>query len=214
MFIWVDSELKNLYLIDDALTWAEQKNDIITKLLPSLYKLVNKRYSVSNKDLLKMLYGRWRSRHCVKNIEKQGAEKVKENKRRVAKNARLKDKKRRRTTAVDFLIRGNNKYISRYPEDDLVKILKSSGYHSEEWEETDPEDEWPIIQDKVTKKIREPINSEELDEDDPNSWVEKEIVTKEAVKKKTTSINIYGLWWHSPAVIYIYYYIIFYFIYL
>jgi hypothetical protein len=38
-----------------------------------------------------MLYGRWRSRHRVKNIESQGEEKVKYNKRRVAKNARKLD---------------------------------------------------------------------------------------------------------------------------
>ncbi|GET67284.1 hypothetical protein GLOIN_2v1488788 [Rhizophagus irregularis DAOM 181602=DAOM 197198] len=44
---------------------AEQKDNIVTKLLPPLYKLVNKKYKVSNSDLLKMLYGRWRSRHRV-----------------------------------------------------------------------------------------------------------------------------------------------------
>lgn len=38
-----------------------------------------------------MLYGRWRSRHRVKNIESQGEEKVKNNKRRVAKNTRMQD---------------------------------------------------------------------------------------------------------------------------
>jgi len=38
---------------------------------------------------MKMLYGRWRSRHRVKNIENQGEQKVKENKRRVTKNARM-----------------------------------------------------------------------------------------------------------------------------
>ena len=59
------------------------------KLLPPLYKLVNKRYKVSNNDLLKMLYGRWRSRHRINNIETQGEERVKQNKRRVVKNTRL-----------------------------------------------------------------------------------------------------------------------------
>lgn len=38
---------------------------------------------------------------------------------------------------------GNDKYIRRYPESDLVKILKDSGYHSEEWEETDEEEVQP-----------------------------------------------------------------------
>ena len=61
------------------------------KLLPPLYKLVNKKYNVTNRDLLRMLYGRWRSRHRVKNIESQGEEKVKYNKRRVAKNTRKLD---------------------------------------------------------------------------------------------------------------------------
>jgi hypothetical protein len=35
-----------------------------------------------------------------------------------------------------------DKYILRYPEEDLVKILRDSSYHSEEWEETDPKEEW------------------------------------------------------------------------
>lgn len=45
--------------------------------------------------------------------------------------------------AVNYLIEGNDKYIRRYPESDLVKILKDSGYHSEEWEETDEEEVQP-----------------------------------------------------------------------
>ena len=91
VFIWVDSELSEVYKIDDKLTWSDQKNDIITKLLPPLYKLVNKKYKnkFSNVDLLKMLYGRWRSRHRVNNIEIQGDDQVKKNKRRVAKNTRM-----------------------------------------------------------------------------------------------------------------------------
>jgi hypothetical protein len=35
------------------------------------------------------------------------------------------------------LLKGNDKYIRKYPEEDLVKILKNSGYHSEKWEVTD-----------------------------------------------------------------------------
>ena len=87
----MDSELKDLYMIDDKLTWAEQKDQIITKLIPSLYKLVNKKYNVSNNDLLKMLYARWRSRHRIHNIEIQGEEQVKRNKRRASKNTRMQD---------------------------------------------------------------------------------------------------------------------------
>ena len=87
----MDSELSEVYKIDDKLTWSDQKNDIITKLLPPLYKLVNQKYKnkVSNSNLLDMLYGRWRSHHRVNNIEIQGDDQVKQNKRRVAKNARM-----------------------------------------------------------------------------------------------------------------------------
>jgi hypothetical protein len=91
VFIWVDSELKDIYEINDGRTWSEQKMDIITKLLPPLYKLVNKKYDVSNGVLLKMLYGRWRSRHRVNNIKIQGDDKIKQNNRRVKKNSRMQD---------------------------------------------------------------------------------------------------------------------------
>jgi len=87
----VDSELKDIYEIDNKRTWAEQKDDVVTKLLPPLYKLINKKYNVPNSDILKMLYGRWRSRHRVSNIEKQGEDKIKQNKRRANKNSRLQD---------------------------------------------------------------------------------------------------------------------------
>jgi hypothetical protein len=39
--------------------------------------LVNKKYDVSNNDLLKMLYACWYSRHRIYNIESQGEEQVK-----------------------------------------------------------------------------------------------------------------------------------------
>ena len=81
-------------------------------------------------------------------------------------------KKRRRTKATDYLIRSNNKYIRRYPEEDLVKILKDSGYHSEEWEKTDTEEE---------------------DDDD--------VITEEsAAKEKSLSIHIYERWQRFSAV--------------
>jgi len=89
VFIWVDSEFKDTYVIDNKITWAEQKEDIITKLLPPLYKLVNKKYNVSNNDILSMLYGRWRSRHRIYNIELQGEVQIKKNKRRASKNTRM-----------------------------------------------------------------------------------------------------------------------------
>jgi hypothetical protein len=71
------------------------------------------------------------------------------------------------------LIEGNNKYIKRYPEKDLVHILKDSKYHSSEWEETDPEEE---------------VSAEATAE-----------ATEEATKKKT-SLYIYQKWWRSSAV--------------
>ena len=87
----MDSELSKVYKIDNKFTWSDQKNDIITKLLPPLYKLVNKKYKnkVTNANLLDMLYGHWRSRHRVNNIEIQGDDQIKQNKRRVAKNTRI-----------------------------------------------------------------------------------------------------------------------------
>ena len=87
----MDSELKNIYQIDEKLTWIEQKEEIITKLLPPLYKLVNKKYNVTNNKLLMMLYKRWRSRHRVHNIRMKGEDKMKQEKRRVRKNTRMQD---------------------------------------------------------------------------------------------------------------------------
>jgi len=57
--------------------------------------------------------------------------------------------------------------------------LQNSGYHSEEWEETDPEEEWIIVQ------------PEEIEDGD---------VVKDAVKEKTSSIYVYNRWWRSSAV--------------
>lgn len=76
-------------------------------------------------------------------------------------------------------MKGEDKYIHKYPESDLVKILKDSEYHSEEWEETDPEEDWPIMQEAI---------------------VEDEVIVVEAIKKKTTSLYVYEKWWRSSAV--------------
>lgn len=91
--------------------------------------------------------------------------------------------------AANYLIEGNDKYIQRYPEADLVKILKDSGYHTEEWEETDPEEDWHVIQPAI------------IEEDST--------ITEGPIKKKTTSIYVYERWWRSSAVFII---LIFYFI--
>ncbi|CAG8835134.1 34128_t:CDS:2, partial [Gigaspora margarita] len=112
VFIWCDSALKNIYCIDEKLTWADQKNDIITKLLSALCKKVDKKYNVSQQELLKMLYGRWRACYREFNIRKQ-----------------------------DYLLAMKDPHIIKYPQSDLIAILKDNGYHSEEWEETDSEDD-------------------------------------------------------------------------
>ncbi|GET66737.1 hypothetical protein GLOIN_2v1485488 [Rhizophagus irregularis DAOM 181602=DAOM 197198] len=174
VFIWVDSEFKDIYEIDSDRTWLEQKENIITKLLPPLYKLVNKKYNVSNSDILKMLHGRWCSRHRVSNIKKQRDDKVKMDRRRLKKNSRTMDISNhfinmKRAQAANYLIENNDKYIRRYPEKELVRILKESGYHSEEWEETDSDEENDIIGEES------------------------------AVKEKTMSIHIYKTWWRSSA---------------
>jgi hypothetical protein len=95
----VNSELKEVYKIDDTLTWTDQRNDIVIKLLPLFCKLVNKKYDVSNNDLLKMLYGRWRSCHHINNIKNQEEEQMKQNNRRIGKNTKMQD--------VNYLINGN-----------------------------------------------------------------------------------------------------------
>ncbi|CAB4444504.1 unnamed protein product [Rhizophagus irregularis] len=125
VFIWVDSELKNIYEIDSERTWLEQKETIITKLLPRLYKLVNKKYNVSNSDILKDVT--WT----------------------LAFTPPLKKKK---SSSGKLLIENNDKYIRRYPEKELVRILKESGYHSEEWEETDSDEENDIIGEESAVK--------------------------------------------------------------
>ncbi|KAF0419878.1 hypothetical protein F8M41_007124 [Gigaspora margarita] len=114
--IWYDSALKDIYCIDKKLIWADQKNDIIIKLLSALCNKVDKKYNISQQELLKMLHRRWHARHREFNIRKQDNKQVERNKRRKAKN-------------------------SMYQQSDLVAILKDNGYHSEEWEETDSEDD-------------------------------------------------------------------------
>ena len=86
----MDSELKEIYIIDHKLTWLEQREEIVTKLLPPLYRLVSMKYNnITNAELLKMLYNRWRSRHRVHNIKVQGEERIKINKRRTNKNSQM-----------------------------------------------------------------------------------------------------------------------------
>lgn len=43
---------------------------------------------------------------------------------------------------MDFLVKGDDKYIKRYPKKDILKILEGTGYHSEEWELTDDNEDY------------------------------------------------------------------------
>ena len=54
---------------------------------------------------------------------------------------------------------------------ELVQILKELGYHSSEWKEMDPEEEWLIVQPEITKD---------------------DITVRKAIKEKTSSIYIYN----------------------
>src|SRR3954452_6973493 len=85
--------------------------------------------------------------------------------------------KKKKSKCCRLLDEGRRSIHSKYPESDLVKILKDSGFHSSEWEETDQEE----------------INPEEIVEDD-------KIVIEETTKKKTTSLYIYEKWWCSSSV--------------
>ena len=70
-------------------------------------------------------------------------------------------------------MRENDKYIRKYPEKELVQILQDLGYHSEEWEEMNPEEEWLIVQSEV---------------------IEDNVIVEDAVKEKTLSIYVYNRW--------------------
>ncbi|CAB4429269.1 unnamed protein product [Rhizophagus irregularis] len=77
--------------------------------------------------------------------------------------------------------------VVKYLDSRSYKRLKEkTGYHSEEWEETDPESEWPVVIPAVIEKIREPLNpDDDPDEIDPNDlelWLEKDLTIKEALR--------------------------------
>ncbi|POG57931.1 hypothetical protein GLOIN_2v1488990 [Rhizophagus irregularis DAOM 181602=DAOM 197198] len=157
--------------------FAEQKDEIVTKLLPALRKLVDKRYKVTNKELLDMLYGRWHSRHREYNIRIQGEEKIKNNKRRTAKNSKMQDKKKRRVVEANYLIKNNDNYINRN------KIpLRRMG------------------RDRPQGRMASHNTGDKIDINNQELWLEKELIVKEAVKTKTTSIYIYDKWWRSPEL--------------
>lgn len=59
------SKYESRYPIKPECTWVEQRDFIITKLLPRLSKILNKKYTVSDTDLLEMIHVRWETRHRV-----------------------------------------------------------------------------------------------------------------------------------------------------
>jgi hypothetical protein len=63
--------------------------------------------------------------------------------------------KKRRIRATNYLLKSNDKYIRKFSKEDLVKILKNSGYHLEEWEETDSDeiDEVAVQTELSTSKV-------------------------------------------------------------
>ena len=83
-------------------------------------------------------------------------------------------------------MRENDKYIRKYSEKELVQILQNLSYYSEEWEETDPEEEWLIVQSEV---------------------IEDNVIVKDAVEEKYhqfmyitdgDSVKV----WHSKILLY------------
>ncbi|RHZ86250.1 hypothetical protein Glove_53g41 [Diversispora epigaea] len=113
VFLVVDSEMNTVHQINDYLTWAAQKHNVITKLLPSLKRKINKKYKVTGAEITKILQRRHRSRHRVNNIGNQGSRVVINDSRQKLKNTAMSDKKKRRRRAVDFMMQGGNN-ISKF----------------------------------------------------------------------------------------------------
>jgi hypothetical protein len=55
---------------------VEQRDFIITKLLPRLSKIMNKKYTVSDTDLLEMIHTRWETRHRIHRTIVKGNRKI------------------------------------------------------------------------------------------------------------------------------------------
>lgn len=65
----------------------EQRDDIITKLLPKLSKIINEKYMISDTEIREMLYSRWRTNHRQWRVKVKGNEKM--NLRRMKKNTQM-----------------------------------------------------------------------------------------------------------------------------
>jgi Mg-chelatase subunit ChlI len=82
------SKYKKIFEIKAELTWLEQRDDVITKILPKLTKEINKKYKVASveiKDMLKMNLKMRRREWRLKVLGK-----TKQNRRRMNKNAYMK----------------------------------------------------------------------------------------------------------------------------
>lgn len=79
-----ESKYKDKYPIKKEVTWIDQRDFITTNILPKISKALNKKYSVSDYEIMKMLRGRWRSRNNTWRIKQRGD--VKRENRRVKKN--------------------------------------------------------------------------------------------------------------------------------
>ncbi|RHZ77334.1 hypothetical protein Glove_181g29 [Diversispora epigaea] len=140
LFLVYNSKYKTKYLIKPELTWVEQRDFIITKLLPCLSKIMNKKYTVSDTDLLEMIHTRWETRHQIHRTIVKGNRKIEL--RRLRKNTDMQKKKKLRNRAAEYLFQGGDEKLALYPRKEVKKILNETEYHSEEWEMTDEEYEY------------------------------------------------------------------------
>lgn len=82
-----EAKYKMKYPIKSEVKWIEQKDYISSKILPKLSKQINKKYKVSNYEIMKMLRGRWRSRNRTWRIGLKGD--LKRDRRRLKKNTEM-----------------------------------------------------------------------------------------------------------------------------
>ncbi|RHZ51448.1 hypothetical protein Glove_478g15 [Diversispora epigaea] len=101
---------------------------------------MNKKYTVSDTDLLEMIHTRWETRHRIHRTIVKGNRKIEL--RRLRKNTDMQKKKKLRNRAAEYLFQGDDEKLALYPRKEVKKILNETEYHSEEWEMTDEEYEY------------------------------------------------------------------------
>ncbi|RHZ52389.1 hypothetical protein Glove_461g104 [Diversispora epigaea] len=101
---------------------------------------MNKKYTVSDTDLLEMIHTRWETRHRIHRTIVKGNRKMKL--RRLRKNTDMQKKKKQRNRTAEYLFQGGDEKLVLYPRKKVKKILNETEYHSEEWEMTDEEYEY------------------------------------------------------------------------